>query len=377
MYNLLSNAIKFTPEGGRVTVNARVEQQNSGPFPLPFEMACHGGWMVIRVADTGVGIKREDQTRIFVEFVQVDSSYGRKQQGTGLGLTLTRKLVEAHSGKISVQSDGEGKGSVFTVVLPIAATPSNNDTAFFEGDVAAPLVMVVSMPSSAETSVTQYLSDSGYAVAVSHNAEEIRQVLDNARPFAVVLPDAVLPGGVEALRHIIHGRRGNVPLVRVRRDGDGRLLFSDVANSKREYESLNQAVRKFARPANTELKTVLLVDDEPSVSQLLSNLLIEHGFRIVRAQTGRRAVRLAGVCLPDAVVLDLHMPEVDGFQVLESLRANSRTSHVPVFVHTGVAVTAEDKAKLASVRAITTKLNPAGLICELQQLNNEGGSRPA
>ncbi|HMJ65871.1 MAG TPA: ATP-binding protein, partial [Candidatus Binatia bacterium] len=371
MYNLLSNAIKFTPEGGKVTVNARIEHENSGSFPLPFEMACHGGWLVINVCDTGVGIKREDHARIFVEFVQVDSSYGREQQGTGLGLTLTRKLVEAHNGRISVNSEGEGKGSVFTVVLPLATTPSTNDTAFFEGDIMAPLVLVFSTAPNAEAGIARYLSDNGYSVAVAHNADEIRQVLDKARPFAIAIADLVSSQSVDALRHIVQARKVNVPFVRVGRDSEGRFLFTNVANDKREYKSFSQAARKIARPTEAELKTILLVDDEETISQVLSNLLIEHGFRVVRAQNGRRAVRLAGVCLPDAVVLDLNMPEVDGFQVLESLRSSARTSKLPVIVHTGISVTPADKARLASAWAITTKLNPAALISELQELTKE------
>jgi PAS domain S-box-containing protein len=106
MYNLLSNAIKFTPEGGHVKVTAIAGKQGGESFE-------------ISVADTGIGIRPEDQRRIFMEFEQVDSSYGRHQQGTGLGLALARRLVELHGGIIRVQSSGiEGKGSVFTISIP-------------------------------------------------------------------------------------------------------------------------------------------------------------------------------------------------------------------------------------------------------------------
>ncbi|HWX22292.1 MAG TPA: MASE1 domain-containing protein [Candidatus Binatia bacterium] len=109
MYNLLSNAVKFTPEGGRVTVSATSKTEG--------EVEC----LQVAVADTGIGIKAEDQQRIFIEFEQVDSSYGRQQQGTGLGLALTKRLVEMHGGRIWVQSEGlEGKGSTFTFVIPVA-----------------------------------------------------------------------------------------------------------------------------------------------------------------------------------------------------------------------------------------------------------------
>jgi signal transduction histidine kinase len=115
MYNLLSNAIKFTPGGGQVCVTAGIELATSGDSISTTE------YLRIAVADTGIGIKVKDQERIFHTFEQVDSSYGRQQQGTGLGLALTQKLVKLHGGRIWVQSQGlEGKGSVFTFMIPIA-----------------------------------------------------------------------------------------------------------------------------------------------------------------------------------------------------------------------------------------------------------------
>ena len=108
-YNLLSNSVKFTPEGGRVTVKVsrgeKLEEEASRFFH-------------ISVVDTGIGINAEDQERIFEPFTQLDSSYSRQQQGTGLGLSLTQKLVELHGGRIRVASEGEGKGSCFTIELP-------------------------------------------------------------------------------------------------------------------------------------------------------------------------------------------------------------------------------------------------------------------
>jgi len=105
IFNILSNATKFTQDGGAITVEARRE----------------GVELAVSVSDTGIGIKAEDQERIFGEFVQVDSSYAREHQGTGLGLALTRRLVELHGGRIWVESEGEGKGSTFTFVIPIEA----------------------------------------------------------------------------------------------------------------------------------------------------------------------------------------------------------------------------------------------------------------
>ena len=120
MYNLLSNAIKFTPDGGLVTVTATLHDKSNGDPAPALQLAASTECLRVVVADTGIGIEPKDHERIFVEFEQVDSSYGRQQQGTGLGLALTKKLVEMHGGCIWVESGGvEGKGSRFSLLIPI------------------------------------------------------------------------------------------------------------------------------------------------------------------------------------------------------------------------------------------------------------------
>jgi signal transduction histidine kinase len=122
MYNLLSNAIKFTPDGGTVLVIASIQNGAS------LDSMVTRPWLRVSVTDTGIGIKAIDQERIFKEFEQVDSSYGRQQQGNGLGLALTKKLVEMHSGQVWVESEGvEGKGSAFTFLIPILQAAANED----------------------------------------------------------------------------------------------------------------------------------------------------------------------------------------------------------------------------------------------------------
>jgi signal transduction histidine kinase len=123
MYNLLSNAIKFTPDGGKVFVTAAIQNTTSAESNLA------GKSLRVAVTDTGIGIKAKDQARVFKEFEQVDSSYGRQQQGTGLGLALARRLVEMHGGHLWVDSQGvKGKGSVFTFLIPILKAETKPDS---------------------------------------------------------------------------------------------------------------------------------------------------------------------------------------------------------------------------------------------------------
>jgi signal transduction histidine kinase len=128
MYNLLSNAVKFTPDGGSITLAAKLgtgysvvehgnaDEQTSTQYPIPNR---DRNFVEISVKDTGIGLKRKDLDRIFKPFEQADSSTNRKFQGTGLGLSLTKQLVELHGGTIWVKSDGEGKGSRFSFIIPL------------------------------------------------------------------------------------------------------------------------------------------------------------------------------------------------------------------------------------------------------------------
>src|SRR6185312_11926449 len=147
LYNLLSNAIKFTPDGGTVTLTA--------------SLGTPGESLIMSVADTGIGIKPEDHERVFREFEQVDSSYGRQQQGTGLGLALTRRLVEMHGGQIRVESEGiEGRGSVFTFVIPYCK-PGEQDRApqkeKLKDEALSPQILVVSDESTRQQLIADYL----------------------------------------------------------------------------------------------------------------------------------------------------------------------------------------------------------------------------
>jgi PAS domain S-box-containing protein len=190
--NLLSNAAKFTPSGGVIHLEARKQ----------------GNEILMRVSDTGIGIKQQDQERIFQEFEQVDSSFSRQEEGTGLGLSLTRRLVELHGGRIWVESEGENKGSVFSFTIPFVSDGKQDSIAHSETGhdlhprlrwtlssetVNRPTVMVVEDNSANMKLATNLLEAGGYNVLQAFSAEEAIKRAEPEQP-SLILMDISLPG---------------------------------------------------------------------------------------------------------------------------------------------------------------------------------------
>jgi len=208
MYNLLSNAIKFTPDGGRVEVTATL--QTGEVLALGGEPMPPGKHLRVQVQDTGIGIRPQDFARIFVEFEQVDSTYGRQQQGTGLGLALTKRLVELHGGRIWVESQGvEGLGSVFAFLLPMHTDDSrenpSGDLNKRHGEARRPLVALVTGSSRVEQLAREMLMGSGYSVTTTSETSGLVESVKTRRPFAIALENQL----VNALKC---GRKPSAPL---------------------------------------------------------------------------------------------------------------------------------------------------------------------
>jgi PAS domain S-box-containing protein len=268
MYNLLSNAIKFTLDNGKVQVTATVQTKGGTDSDVkePF--------LQIAVSDTGIGIKPSDQERVFNEFEQVDSSYGRQQQGTGLGLALTKRLVEMHGGSIWVESEGvEGRGSTFTFLLPILADELSEEQANdYPNRPAAgrPLVLVVTNDDSHEQLVGNYLSGTGYDVTVVSEIETMVQALKARRPYAVLIDEKM--GGSQSdhsdtlIEHKYHSSiRPEIPQVIFSHDGNGQLVFKlsgpDGTVSARTSSRLADAILQFRHASGKQIKTA--GDDGP------------------------------------------------------------------------------------------------------------------
>jgi PAS domain S-box-containing protein len=379
MYNLLSNAIKFTPDGGNVFVTASIQNGSSGD-----------SFLQITVADTGIGIQLNDQERVFKEFEQVDSSYGRQQQGTGLGLALTKRLVEMHGGKIWVESEGiEGKGSTFTFLIPIPkaefAPTEHTDKPHAHDDTIRPLVLAVTNDDAHQQLIGNYLTNAGYDITVVSETEAMVAALKARRPYAVAIdrkmgdagqsPEQIQSDFSDTLiQHKCHSRiPAGIPQVIFSDDGNGRLVFGllgqERAVSARASSRLADAIRQSEKTIGKELKTVLIIDDEPSILELLTKTLLRKGFRVLQTSDSRTGVEFATNYLPEVIILDFSMPEFSGTQIVEQLRAHPRTKNIPILINTGTVLNEEERQRLAGhVQSITSKTERESLLTELERL---------
>ena len=256
MFNLLSNAVKFTPKGGSVRLSARLKKEegrrtkDEASLFLASEASDRSLSIEISVADTGIGINPEDIPKLFSEFTQLESAYSKQYEGTGLGLALTKRLVELHGGGIWVESE-PGKGCTFTFTLPVKQVPK-------------PL------------------------------------------PFEEEV---------------------------------GRMKKKPVAGRR-----------------------ALIVDDDPKTIDLIKETLMAEGYTVLSAPDGKTGLILAKHEKPDFVVLDLLMPRMSGFEVVEELRDSAHTASIPIIILTAMDLSSADKKRLQE------RVN---IICEKGSLNKK------
>lgn len=346
LFNLLSNAVKFTPDGGRIDV--QVEER--------------GEQAVISVTDTGIGISEDDQSRLFSAFTQLDRPQTRTVEGTGLGLALTKRLLELQDGTIEVEST-PGHGSTFRITLPLARTRRNTGSPSGPSAGDGPLVLVIDDEAGARELLSMALTQSGYRVMEADTAEEGFALAMEHRPAAITL-DLVLPGmdGWELLRKLkTEPATATIPvlIVTIRDDGQKGLVLgaSECLTKPVDRDRLVSALRRCGITAPGGL--VLAVDDDPDALALYETVLASVGYRLIRQTGGPGAASTIREIRPDLVLLDLLMPGVNGFDVLDRL-SELPGRPVPVVVITGKTLTDEDRARLAKAAAIIEKTRMGG-----------------
>jgi signal transduction histidine kinase/DNA-binding response OmpR family regulator len=341
--NLLSNAVKFTPDGGRVGVRASIRDQD----------------LVVEVADTGLGVAAEDRQRIFDSFQQGARLPGQTE-GTGLGLTLSKRILELHRGRIWVDSEA-GKGSTFGFALPAGSgEPALTSVAQVGLDSGlptelapgpGPTVVVVEDDRRSFDLLRVYLEAAGARVVSARDGEEGLDTVRRLSPAGVVL-DILLPGidGWEVLARLkADPRTTAIPVIVVSMlDERGRGFALGAAEYLVKPVGKDQLLAALYRAAAMpELKhTVVAIDDDPLAIELVRASLEPEGWTVLGAATGQEGLALIRERQPSAVLLDLLMPGMDGFEVVEALRADPDTKTVPVVILTSKSMTQRDKERL-------------------------------
>ena len=368
LLNVIGNAVKFTPEGGTVTVRVWTE----GPEVL------------VTVTDTGIGIAESDRSRIFDSFQQGTRS-ASSSEGTGLGLTLTRRIVELHGGRMWLDSE-LGVGSTFGLALPRQVHPGPvegwTDPAVDDGRRA--IVVIEDDPSSAEL-VGVHLTAAGLRPVAVRTGEEGLAAVRALRPAAVVL-DIHLPGmdGWDVLSVIkADPQLATTPVVVVsvlpERGRGFALGASDYLVKPVSKEGLLGAVwRAVAERADHtgERRDVVVIDDDPVALELVRATLEPRGWTVTTCTGGAEALSVIRAVRPSIVLVDLLMPDVDGFEVVDALRADPRTAATPVVVLTAKSLTAQDRQRLQGrIEFVASKgeLDLSWLAARLTQVAAGGG----
>ena len=341
--NLLSNAVKFTPDGGRVDVRASIRDQD----------------LVVEVADTGPGVAAEDRQRIFDSFQQGARLPGQAE-GTGLGLTLSKRILELHGGRIWVESEA-GKGSTFGFALPagsgepaLTSVPQVGLDSGLPTELApgpGPTVVVVEDDRRSFDLLRVYLEAAGARVVSARDGEEGLDTVRRLSPAGVIL-DILLPGidGWEVLARLkADPRTTAIPVIVVSMlDERGRGFALGAAEYLVKPVGKDQLLAAVYRAAAMPERkhTVVAIDDDPLAIELVRASLEPEGWTVLGAATGQEGLALIREQQPSAVLLDLLMPGMDGFEVVEALRADPDTKSVPVVILTSKSMTQQDKERL-------------------------------
>jgi len=365
LLNLLSNANKFTLFEGRITLSCRLADPST---------------ILFSVTDTGIGIKPEDQGLIFEEFRQADGSASREMSGTGLGLAISKRLIEMHGGHVWVESE-YGRGSTFSFLLPLAGPPEvrpdlSRKTALLPQNKT---VLVVEDDRQFNNLLAFYLRQEGYTPVQHYSGTGVLERASELRPALITL-DIMLPdqdgwGVLSALKS--NPQTKDIPVLFISGVDDGELAFSLGAVDylvkpirRKDIRALLEKLVSLERPAREG--KVLVVDDDSELVPLLREMLPSELYTLLAALDGKEGLALARSEHPDTILLDLMMPGMSGFELLEKLGADEETARIPVIILTAKDVTGEERKFLNEhVQGLMSKaaLTPQSLLEKLRRLD--------
>jgi signal transduction histidine kinase/DNA-binding response OmpR family regulator len=374
LLNILGNACKFTHSG---QVSLQVER-------LPADLVARttglvaasapGEWVRLRVSDTGIGMNNEQLARLFEPFAQGDASTTRKYGGTGLGLAISRRFCQIMGGDILVEST-HGQGSVFTVYLPdqgaIAPASDTQQDDPLPGAISAHqppahqshgTVLVIEDDPAARELIARSVARAGFHIETAVSGEQGLYLAAQLLPDAITL-DVMLPqiDGWSVLKQLkADPALAHIPVIIVSIIDDKAsgwaLGAADYLTKPVDYKKLAQRLQKYQRgsaaPATGTSGHVLVVDDDAQTRSLLQRTLSHEGWSVSEASSGAAALALIASSTPDLILLDLLMPQMDGFEVLQALRLTPGWQEIPVIVITGKQLLDDEQQRLGGSVAL-------------------------
>ncbi|MCB9766688.1 MAG: response regulator [Candidatus Omnitrophica bacterium] len=364
LFNLLSNASKFT-EKGTIRFEAR---KREGDYYAEFV-----------VSDTGIGMTPEQMAKLFQPFAQAEAKIGSKYEGTGLGLAICKKFCEMMGGTIEVESEA-GEGSTFRVVLPIHGVITDSETTRTPGrrakteskNIDGRKILVIDDDPAVTDLMSRYLEREGYNVRVAYTGKEGLELAREERPDVITL-DVLMPEMdgwtvLDALKK--DPSLSEVPVIMLTFLDDQQKGFSlgasDFLRKPVRRETVVYLLQKHLQSGAEG--PVLIVDDEPDIRDILTRVLEEEGYRTAVATNGKEAIDQISQEKPALVLLDILMPEMDGFEVVERIQKHPEWKSIPVIIMTALDLTEADRQRLNGyVEKILEKetFNPDHLLAEI------------
>jgi len=337
LYNLLSNAVKFTSYCGRVGIELKRGNDHD---------------IVISVWDTGVGIEEKDKDKIFKEFARIHEDSSQSTAGTGLGLSLTKRFVELHGGRVWFESQGKNKGTRFSFTIPAIIEPQPprevrgekfKNNRLFSFQKKAQTILIVEDDRTSARLLSTYLTDAGYTIEFAVNGQEAVSKAKLLKPDLITL-DIIMPekDGWDVISELkMDPATKDIPVIITssleEKEKGFALGAAGYITKPVERESFEEILNKIGMPRmfqEDRSYKVLIIDDEPTSLAIVANVLSRKGMCVIKAGGGKEGLELALKESPDLIVLDLLMPEVSGFDVLYQLKQQPLLSHIPVVILT-------------------------------------------
>ncbi len=344
LFNLISNASKFT-QAGTITLTISKEDQ------------ADSDWLRFQVTDTGIGMTAEQQSRLFQAFTQADTSTTRKFGGTGLGLAITRKFCQMMGGDITVTSEA-GVGSTFTMTLPTTTMPSQVDeppaTISVESGknltYAGKTILVIDDDVATHELIKHYLEPHGLEVLVTDDPEMGLKLAKEHQPDGIIL-DVIMPkldGWTVLTRLKADPELAAIPVIMATILNDQSMGFTlgatDFLVKPIQRKQLENLLSKYQDRFTSKL--ILVVDDDANNRELIQRQLETNQWTVLQANNGTQALEVLHQHKPALILLDLMMPELDGFGVIEQLRQHEDWQKIPVVIITAKTLTQADRNRL-------------------------------